>query len=174
MPNWCDNRLRITGPAEVLDAFMAGIERTNQESMLLAYVPSPPGLNEEIILDNGETMPILGERLYQWRASNWGTKWPDSGNIYRRKGDNLLEVYFSSPWAPPEEGIASLSRIWPELDFALAFHEDGMAFAGGIFFHQGIQMEEIEDVPPSWPEDDNEDLYLEELEQMYERIFSTI
>jgi hypothetical protein len=175
MPNWCDNRLRLIGDSGVIDQFIEGIHKSEQESMLHAYIPFPPGLAATIEMADGKHMGIISERAYDWCLKNWGCKWGDSGLIFGTNDYGVIEIYFTTPWGPPEAGIANLSTIFPELTFTLAYHEDGMGFAGGCNFHEGIQINAVDrsDLLPQW-EDDEEEKWIEEIEKMYEHIFETI
>ena len=143
--------------------------------MLHAYIPFPPGLSATIEMADGKYMGVLSERAYDWCLQNWGCKWGDSDLIYKTDDYGVIEIYFSTPWGPPDAGIANLSTIFPELTFSLAYHEDGMQFAGGFSYNNGVRLVDVDlsKILPKWDED-NENQWIEEIEQMYEQIFQTI
>ena len=183
MPNWCDNRLRISGPTKAIDEFIAGANKKVKESedgmcILPNYLPFPPGLEgEPVETDNGSFVPFT-DRGYTWCLMNWGCKWADSGTRVISKATNhngeysTITIYMNTPWGPPSEGIQRISAMFPELVFTLAFHEDGMSFSGVVQYSGGEMLSDIDgDSPPEYVEDD-EDKWVNDIEEMYENLFA--
>ena len=114
MPNWCSNRVTITGPAPVIREIT---EILNQENtpLLNWMVPEPK--------DN--------EGWYDWRVNNWGTKW-DISDVYfeNQAEEDSIEFSFCSAWSPPVDAF----RTWAESDgrvqFTLEYWEPGIGFVG--------------------------------------------
>lgn len=71
---------------------------------------------------------------YDWCVANWGVKWDlsDVGEWARheRGGECEAEIQFQTPWGPPSEGMASISKMFPDLSFRLEYFECGMGFQG--------------------------------------------
>lgn len=113
MPNWCENRLAISGDVADVKAFVK------------------KGLNEkgEWCLDNYHPMPKEYHndgRWYDWRLANWGTKWDVDAEV--NEDDDV--IHFLSAWSPPIEWLHKVGVEHPHLSFRLTFVEGGAWFAG--------------------------------------------
>jgi len=64
--------------------------------------------------------------------------------------------------------------MFPELVFTLAFHEDGMSFSGVVQYSGGEMLSDIDGgSPPEYDyENDNEDKWVNDIEVMYENLFT--
>lgn len=183
MPNWCDNRMMVVGPTEVVNEFVKGASKKVNEiergmCILPNYLPFPPALEgEPVETDSGSFVPFT-DRGYKWCLTNWGTKWADSGTRVISSSSSSDEsisqivIYMNTAWGPPDEGIHRISAMFPELTFTLAFHEDGMSFSGVVQYSGGEMLFDIDGgSPPEYIEDD-EDKWVEEIEEMYDRFFA--
>jgi len=162
MPNHCQNILIIAGSKKDLEEFTSKSE--DKEFLLETYLPTPENPGEH--LDDGKphyldafTAELGGDDWYTWRIKNWGTKWDvyetskflfvDDGNIPEvPELENIMEIIenihkheirvsFLSAWSPPEEGVCTISKGYPELLFTLIFCEVGNNFAGETVFMNG-------------------------------------
>ena len=120
MPNWCSNRLSITGDPEVL----SGIARAAAQDQLFNYIEPEPKYEE----DGNDILP----NWYVWRLENWDCKWePDISTSGKIQHDGrTLDISFDTAWSPP----IKIYEVLLELDgidkvFA-TYYEPGMAFAG--------------------------------------------
>jgi hypothetical protein len=66
---------------------------------------------------------------YNWRVSNWGTKW-DACESDWDLDDNELTIHFQTAWAPPIGWLENVSAQFPELEFKMIFQEEGQGFCG--------------------------------------------
>jgi hypothetical protein len=93
---------------------------------------------------------------YEWRVSNWGTKWDVGSSQYGIERGNANECKFSfdSAWSPPIQFYEKLE----ELGFTVKakYYEPGMAFCGTFDdgFEEtwelgGMSADEVEDMIPS-------------------------
>ena len=143
MPNWCQNILNIAGPKKDLREFKK--KSPNGQFRLQTYHPMPEELRDT-------TAPQDTPNWYNWAVSNWGTKWDVGGRRTKMKitglqwwkphqtlntHDYLIRVCFDSAWAPPIEGIQTISKDYPSLTFILKYAECGMGFAGTEVFKHG-------------------------------------
>lgn len=174
MPNWCDNRLTITGEDSILAEFAKAVHVKDDEYCILnSLLPFPPSLEgEELRGNNGEVFgKAFSDRGYNWCLANWGCKWSDNQSLLISEKPGEIEFYLTTPWGPPGNGIINISRIFHELTFLLMFHEDGMAFAGGMAVKNGKIICEYDDdsLLPQYDEeaDDPDTLWDESLEKMY-------
>jgi hypothetical protein len=88
--------------------------------------PTPPD-SEQPVVDGFDNW-------YDWRVSNWGTKWDVSteGLEFHDHGDGTAEItgWFDSAWAPP---TGAYEKFCDDMDgvYLEAFYEEGgMDFAG--------------------------------------------
>ena len=154
MPNWCSNRLVITGLSEseskqLVDAIVA-------EELLETFVPTPEDAN-----------------AYDYHVNEWGTKW-DVGGEVDAFGDSLLS-YFESAWSPPIEGLTKISSLFPTAEFRLEYNEPGMCYCGVTYFSKGEVNDsytDYDDIPGVSELDFNEDDVHEQLEEIVEEWIS--
>lgn len=126
MPNWCECRLKVTGPAEEIARFKKtapgkgpnpAVGMETQPLSLHSFVPQPAELNQE------------GSDWYTWRIANWGTKWDVDSQI-AQEGAEFIEYSFDSAWSPPLEWLTEVGPQFPALSFRLWYAEGGCDFAG--------------------------------------------
>lgn len=148
MPNWCDNKLVVTGPNAEFKKFLESItvpmsedemqqegETTKIDFTVLHPIPEDKANNNS--LTNG---------WYDWCCSNWGTKWPPSRVGY----DDDRMFAFDTAWAPPIELFTHISTLFPRLTFTLSYCESGVCFAGKDEIKDG----DVENIVNGWEEDD--------------------
>jgi hypothetical protein len=135
MPNWCDNKLEISGPEADIERFLTPLEPKECDdgkihltrSFLETYLPEPKEWEAEIptLLEYARKdcpsvteADIRANPWYHWRLKNWSTKWIDSdgdrGAMLRRDEHGIILI-FESAWNPPVDGIVSISRGFPTL-----------------------------------------------------------
>lgn len=66
---------------------------------------------------------------YNWRVSNWGTKWNACESCVTVTDENI-DVCFETAWAPPEGIYRAICEAYPDLQLTARFIEEGMWFAG--------------------------------------------
>lgn len=131
MPNWCNNHLRITGPAK-------DVERFKEKAIGHSPWEKPPANVEPEILNFHSLMPIPDEVLkagyedagYDWERNNWGCKWGACEPGLVDEWDGGLIYGFDTAWSPPLPFVEHLSKTWPNLAFILDYEEPGMCFKG--------------------------------------------
>lgn len=150
MPNWCENRLRVSGDADELQRFLdTGIK--DGVWRISNYLPMPKALERSAASEEemDERMLLYGARdWYEWRKLNYGCKWDCEMNEdgIERYGD-VVEMTFLSPWTSPVAFLRNVQRMFPELEFQMAYMETGCWFAGIARTVEGeYGMPEIEDV----------------------------
>ena len=127
MPNWCNNNIDIVGPTETVKQLWE--DATAEGSGLLeAMAPMPKEL-EDTVADGSE-----GVNWYNWRVSNWGTKWDIDmeGLEFTDNGDGTASItgWFDTAWAPPIAAFETLSQDWDSCYIELFYEESGMCFVG--------------------------------------------
>ena len=157
MPNWCSNRVDVysenkTDLQKVLDIF------SNKESVFGQVIPEP---NWKTIPNKKGELPKLeqmknpdgsiawetynfpdgknDDRWYDWRNSNWDTKWDVAGNVeveeerWGADGNDELEAFtanFTTAWAPPEAICMRLRQLFPNVTISWFYDEPGCQVAG--------------------------------------------
>lgn len=162
MPNWCWNRLRISGStAERLKKFREKAVGTRPkyhepEASHEHYKP------DETVLEFHNIVPVPDEVLaagfndagYDWEIQNWGCKWGACRAEIVDHSDSELVYEFETPWGPPTEFLNRASNSWPDLKFVCIYDEPGMCFRGRYETENGktlldtceqYEYEEVED-----------------------------
>lgn len=116
MPNWCDNTLIVTGSDDKVQEFYKKVMQNENDEKIVSFeslMPCPDPNN-----------------WYDWRISNWGTKW--NGLLYNAEiTDNKVALSFSTAWCPPEKWLMYVAKnLYPELYFCLTYMETGCFFCG--------------------------------------------
>ena len=161
MPNWCNNRLTVNGPADVLDRWLAAQtspqsqhdDRPRNTLLFSAQVPVPgPVIARQQALETaykaGEPAPpVTGPQVQpqvDWQREHWGTKWEvQSGNAWTERVDpQELEVNFDTANRPPGAWLKAVAPLWPDLDFRLEYIEPGCNFCGELALEAGEITEE--------------------------------
>ena len=125
MPNWCDNRVKITGHSGVFACLAAIAGETSEDGVhhidFTKIVPPP-----EYCTDS-------------WCMEHWGTKWnatdsqvctdhSDPEHKYLQITDQEAQFWFQTAWSPPVPVIVALGKLFPDLTFELGYGETGLCF----------------------------------------------
>lgn len=176
MPNWCDNRLLISGDKETIMTFIEKARNTGERAekrkqrfdILQNLYPCPQELYDTMSGSMSEESPEyenwknqqkenltkFGHRdWYSWQNSNWGTKWGDSDTdivseepYITPDGVAHIEFMFQSPWCPPLDGIAHITTLFPSLEFGVAYYEEGCDFYGFCNFIEGEPIDNCQEI----------------------------
>lgn len=136
MPNWCNNNITITGPADKIRAMydQAVSDADDETGLLDSMVPMPKELHET-------SSPSEGPNWYDWRVNNWGTKWEVSseGLEFEDLGNGTASIsgWFDSAWAPPIQCYNTFLENNHDFTIESSYYEPGMDFAG--FYSNGIE-----------------------------------
>ena len=157
MPNWCNNTITITGPAQKIQAlYDAAVAEDG--GLLNGMVPMPERLKDTVKGSNGDA-----DNWYDWAVSNWGTKWDVSteGLEFTDNGDGtaLIEGWFDSAWAPPIGAYEKFSEQNNDCHIEASYHEGGMDFGGFWDTENGDEYLEGCHEEYKLPEDQQSDLF---------------
>ena len=149
MPNWCENRVRLSDNGDNSEQFDKLVKLLDGPNPFNAIYPKPDFPNipndkgelpikEEIKNSNGEIVAETynfpdgknDDRWYHWCSNNWGTKWELSELDIDYVDDEILELTFSTAWSPPEGVMQELKDRYPDLGFTCFYDEPGMEAAG--------------------------------------------
>ena len=140
MPNWCNNSINITGPADQIKTLWEQAQnnwKTENYGLLNAMVPMPGALKgtRSPSPDDGSQPFVDGhDNWYDWCVANWGTKWDvnDDGLVFEDTEDGYATIsgWFESAWAPPIEAYNTFIENNEEIQLYATYEEGGMDFAG--------------------------------------------
>jgi len=150
MPNWCTNRLTITGPEEQV-ALLHSQVRHNGDGVPILLASLHP-MPEELTYTSAPNRDASPEQLayleatygatdwYAWATSTagWGTKWADCETVEDAREPGRLVYRFESAWSPPVEGVKNISARFPALTFSLEYAEPGCDFSGTATMAEGL------------------------------------
>ncbi len=154
MPNWCENKLNVSGNKSDIQKFkestLVKSEKGDelQFTMNLLY-PTPPELLEQTAPNTwrGEETDTEGklefekkiEELkqkyghtdwYDWRVDKWSTKWDAADTYVLDDTDEFFSIEYNTAWGPNIEWVKTIAKQFPELKFTLWFEEPGNGFCG--------------------------------------------
>lgn len=93
----------------------------------LRYTSSPNRSADAALLRKKYTY----DNWYDWSISNWGTKWGCYDTTVTEPVGGHMDYTFSTAWSPFSDNVLeAMMRKFPELEFRLAYAEQGCAFAG--------------------------------------------
>jgi hypothetical protein len=125
MPNWCRNRLAVTGDSTAFAEFRRTAEGPGDDGKVPfdfeRFVPAPEGLSD----------------WYEWRIEHWGTKWNSHRLEVQADEPGRFVLFFETAWAPPWPVVRAASEAFPTLVFELIFNESEAPFAGRNVFQRG-------------------------------------
>lgn len=138
MPNWCNNTLKIIGEEEELKKFSKKIKK---KTFLSSFIPLPKELENTksptIKKDLNLIYKYKYDNWYDWKITNWGTKWDFEINSIDDGIEEERTILFDSAWNPPIEGIKKISKLYPNLIFFIDYDEPGNRFRGLAKIHKG-------------------------------------
>ncbi len=150
MPNWCECRLEVRGPAEDIDYFRR--VHLCQATEYDRDGDGPEGRGGELCLSG--SMPL--DDYYDEAMRRYGMKWGASNSTLIWKSSDSLDYAFDTPWGPPLEWLKSIAPLFPTLSMELTWVEHGGAFCG--FLNEKGCLEDFEYSPdndslPGWIQD---------------------
>lgn len=156
MPNYCSNRLTITGDETEVSSLCSFVSNyvapdaanswRAREASLCARLAPPPSA----VTDHPDW-----EVFSDWADSHWGTSSRgDLNTVVMEREPGVVVFFFLTAWSPPLAAIYSAAVDWPALCFEAEYCEVGMGFMGRYFFHQPEPLTEDE-IMNRWFGDDD-------------------
>lgn len=127
MPNWCSNKLTISGNTVSLDKL--------KEYVLGELMGNP------VPFDFEKVIPIPAEIVAKKRENHfciekWGTKWnlDDETDFEDHDGgkEGTIVYIFQTAWSPPNNVLQALAEVFPELEMSLIYGEPGNGVCGEL------------------------------------------
>lgn len=141
MPNWCFNRLTVSGSLESVEGFIKKHSRAIRADIFFqTIIPCPQGLLEmenKQIEDVESAKKLFGySSVLEFQYEEWGTKWdaykPNLGAITDCENGFYISLDFDTAWSPPIPIIMRLFELHKDLDLKFEYVEFGMNFCGGL------------------------------------------
>ena len=120
MPNHVSNEIRVVcNDEQTYDEFKKLVTGEDREFDFDRIIPQPDDINPDLDhnkKDFGHGLTTSTTDWYNWRLSNWGTKW----NAYEIEVDwdeeykECIEINFQTAWSPPEPIYFKLDEIFGE------------------------------------------------------------
>jgi hypothetical protein len=138
MPNWCTNRVHISGSAEDVAAFKTLVRGSSSYENTFSFqsiLPCPQDLldvtddapsdyKDQLFLDYGYC------NCYDWQVNNWGTKWDASDCYLDYEEEESACWQFETVRIPPEGIYEELSNRFPNLSISWFYDEPSMQISG--------------------------------------------
>jgi hypothetical protein len=132
MPNHTTNVLTVDGSAYEIARFIEENKNDKQDLTFEASLPTPPELlggENQPTEDGGWKVPDW----YEWRITNWGTKW-DCYDVENWEGNSIR--YYTA-WSPATNYFLEVSLRYPNLTFTHAYADEGAGFVGSQSISEG-------------------------------------
>jgi len=117
MPNWCENRIKISGSTEKINKLW---EKVESDGLLNTLRPQPDNLEEH--------------EHRCWRIDNWGTKWEVNSEdlclLDNGDGTSCILGDFDSAWSPPVEAYIAFNEADNGCEVEGWYFELGCDFCG--------------------------------------------
>lgn len=154
MPNWCSNKLIVSGSAASIKQFLDWLGEG--KGLLSKINPTPEELTERQSPFNGtkeESAALVAkygfDNWYDWNIANWGTKWDVNAQFEDYSiNDEEVIIYFDSAWSPPQLVIAELAKKFENLSINHAYLEEAMCFVGYDNYEAGVLVDDFHSDDP--------------------------
>jgi len=152
MPNWTENKLRITGPATEQGRFMAQAKVIQKRELPEPEISDPieaaatklaTALNVEAPMKTelsfSAFLPLDPEDS---ASEKWGTKW-DACTVEMHTTKSSVLYTFETAWSPPGGALRAMAKQFPALRFSMKYWECGMGFKGHIVYENGKVVKDV-------------------------------
>ena len=114
MPNWCNNKLIMTGTTEQIAPLRSILQ--NEEHWCESIMPTPPNLAEELYEDK----KTWAKDIIAWRIKNRGSKWGVDvldirvmmDETFSEGRSGMLVLYYDTAGAPYVELTAFIAKTF--------------------------------------------------------------
>lgn len=150
MPNWCGNEVTIVFDEQSdYDKFITqmDIEDTTDHYLSSHSEDKGYGFFDRLVPTPQDKLDDGG--WYDWRVSNWGTKWNPNIQMFLTDDEGLsIQVVMDTAWAPPIEFFKTFTLLFPSAKVQLNYVEEGMQFCGRAYFEDGgVDDKYINEIP---------------------------
>ena len=148
MPNWCENRVRLSDNGDNSEQFDKLVKLLDGPNPFNSIFPMPdfktiPNDKGELPVkevhknDKGEVVAETynfpdgknDDRWYHWCIDNWGTKW-DVNLVGAEVDECYAEFEFQTAWGPASGIFDKIKEDYPDVAISWFYDEPGMEIAG--------------------------------------------
>ena len=149
MPNWCENRVRLSDNGDNSEQFDKLVKLLDGPNPFNEICPQPDWKNtpnnkgelpkkEVHKNDKGEIIWETfnfpdgknDDRWYSWCVDNWGTKWDMCDKYTAEIEEGYAEFGFNTAWGPPQGIYEKITEDFPDVGISWFYDEPGMEVAG--------------------------------------------
>ncbi len=127
MPNWCENRMAVSGTAENVRKFVETARNGEEALSFGKFVPedyNDPDFQDGLVAHCKPTEPNPNFNWYGWRCARWGVKWDCSDSTVEVSPDGCHATFtFTTAWSAPTEFYRKVAELLPELAFECYAYE---------------------------------------------------
>lgn len=144
MPNWCTNKLIVTGDEKLVAEFIERAEGPTQvygdeeaETSVLSFhqlVPIP----DDILALN------YSSHGYHTEIELWGCKWGASSAEREDIHGSWVQYVFDTPWSPPIPLLLLVSAQFPTLTFDLRYEDENVELYGRVEVVNGKNVRNVD------------------------------
>ena len=152
MPNWCENKIYISGTKEAVSK----VREIFGGDEPFGKIKPEPNYDEVVVPyfnGVGKEEPEAGRpnAWYDWRILNWGTKWEpmfdleniSTGAEFFREDEGMLLIPMETAWSPPEKICEELVKFDGIEKVFLFAYEQASDFIVAIAYEDGDSYEEV-------------------------------
>lgn len=144
MPNWCLNRVEVSGEPKLVKQFKQAVAGKgldeNKAFCFNRVIPMPEELEATTAPNSDRKHAALMQQKYgyedwySWATANWGTKWDlasdDDPLDIDTADDGFLKYVFDTAWGPADGVCFRLREMFPDLGITWFYDEPGNGVAG--------------------------------------------
>lgn len=132
MPNWVNNTITITFNNEKeKDDFIKKHFNEKGDFDFKTIIPMPDNIYQGC-LNNKNYERYKENNWMDWSIENWGVKW-NACNTEYTENENVLHIYFNSPWYEPINIYQKLFDLYPNNKIEVKFAEEEVAYYCGKY-----------------------------------------
>jgi hypothetical protein len=143
MPNHCYVTLAFRGKPDSVKEIEEFLRRDDKAVCFDNVIPQPPDLEDTTV--NDSPMPSW----YNWRVTNWGTKWEpwqiEGPVLYPDTLNDLVTMAYSfiTAWSTPDGIFQALADRFPEVMVFMSYSEEFRQFSGHVVYYQNEEISEL-------------------------------
>lgn len=168
MPNWCENRMSVSGSKEAVTKFVEMAKSDKDALSFAKFVPEEwdnPDYQDASTSFCEQLEPSPNFNWYRWRLDKWGVKWDCSESYVEVNPDGTLATFtFTTPWGSPDAFYKTIATMFPDLSFEAYAYEPGNDY----WYHfEGYDGEPVgEETQGIWNQEKVNEAIVEQLQEL--------